>query len=199
MERETDTMSFVLNQPTTIVIQQNGKKPEVIVTGGTSPYTIAWKNAQNQIVGTGTNPTLADGAYTVCVTDRNNCTQNIEILVMNGSTGNQDTVKVTLAIDPKSNGSAISCKGSCDGRIIASASGGTAPYNYKWSHNNNLNSSIATDLCPGKTYTVTVTDNKGIQRYPQALQFRISQDYQYLLDALVVLQIMLPATDLMKQ
>ncbi|MBK8734744.1 MAG: gliding motility-associated C-terminal domain-containing protein [Saprospiraceae bacterium] len=158
---ETDTMSFVLNQPTTIVIQQNGKKPEVIVTGGTSPYTIAWKNAQNQIVGTGTNPTLVDGAYTVCVTDRNNCTQNIEILVMNGSTGNQDTVKVTLAIDPKSNGSAISCKGSCDGRIIASASGGTAPYIYKWSHNNNLNSSIATDLCPGKTYTVTVTDNKG--------------------------------------
>lgn len=155
----TATSSYILTQPSAINIQQvSMTTSEVTVTGGSPPYQISWKNAQGQVVGTGSAPNLPVGTYNVMVADRNNCMQNIEIIVK--PTGTVDTLKVRLAIDPKQNGGAISCKGSCDGKIIATATGGKSPYNYKWSHNANLNSTIASDLCPG-TYRVTITDNAG--------------------------------------
>ena len=53
---------------------------------------------------------------------------------------------------------AITCPGVNDGTASVSASGGTAPYEYKWS--NGATTSAISNLQPG-TYTVTVLDAGG--------------------------------------
>lgn len=63
----------------------------------------------------------------------------------------------------------------CDGKIIATVTGGTAPLTYKWSHNSNLNSNIADNLCPG-TYTLTVTDALGKTSTSTSLTVNDAQD-----------------------
>ncbi|WP_425637863.1 PKD domain-containing protein [Algoriphagus yeomjeoni] len=54
----------------------------------------------------------------------------------------------------------VSCFGAEDGEIILEIEGGIAPYTYSWSHDQNLNSAIASDLPPG-TYTATIQDSQG--------------------------------------
>jgi hypothetical protein len=49
----------------------------------------------------------------------------------------------------------VSCFGQCNGWAAATASGGTAPYNFQWS--NGMGNDTITGLCAG-VYTVTVTD-----------------------------------------
>ena len=55
-----------------------------------------------------------------------------------------------------------SCFGMTDGYLKVTPYYGDPPYTYKWSHNNNLNNNIASNLSAGK-YTVTVTDKYGKQ------------------------------------
>jgi uncharacterized repeat protein (TIGR01451 family) len=56
------------------------------------------------------------------------------------------------------NGQDVSCFGSCDGTIAATASGGTTPYSYVWA--NGATASTINGLCAG-VYPVTVTDAIG--------------------------------------
>jgi hypothetical protein len=49
---------------------------------------------------------------------------------------------------------------SCNGGIIVTTTGGTAPYTYLWNTGNTSNSNSLSNLCPG-TYTVTVVDANG--------------------------------------
>lgn len=149
------------NQLLVSVISQTNGMGEIAVSGGTPAYTVAWKNSQGQIVASGAKVTLPAGTYTVCVTDKNNCTRMVEVII--SPNNNADTLKVNLVVETKPGGGALSCKGACDGRIVATATGGRSPYTYKWSHNANLNNPIAADLCAG-TYRVTITDNAGNTR-----------------------------------
>ncbi|MBI2966337.1 MAG: gliding motility-associated C-terminal domain-containing protein [Bacteroidetes bacterium] len=66
------------------------------------------------------------------------------------------SVSLAIAIE---NVSDATCNGDCNGTIISSASGGTAPYTYLWS--NGQITPTATGLCAG-TYAVTVTDFAGV-------------------------------------
>ncbi|CAA6829610.1 MAG: internalin, putative [uncultured Aureispira sp.] len=65
---------------------------------------------------------------------------------------------VTTNVASNFSGQDLSCFGSCDGLLTASASGGTTPYTYLW-NNGALGDSI-TGICAG-TYAVTITDAVG--------------------------------------
>lgn len=117
----------------------------VIVIGGTKPYTYLWDdpNAQTTKKATG----LCAGTYMVTVTDANGdivtgiavITEGDEIILVNSVTN-------------------ITCSGSCDGSIDLTVTGGTSPYIYSWS--NGATTQDITSLCAG-TYDITVTDDKG--------------------------------------
>lgn len=56
----------------------------------------------------------------------------------------------------------ILCFGEETGRIEISVSGGLAPYTFDWSHDENMNSSVA-EAIPAGVYSVTVTDSFGCE------------------------------------
>ncbi len=116
----------------------------VTPTGGTTPYTYAWNNGATttSIVG------IVAGTYTVTITDANGCT----------TTNNETITQPTAVVASTVIDSNISCNGSYDGGMTASATGGTSPYLYAW--NNGATTASVTDLVAG-TYSVTITDNSG--------------------------------------
>ncbi len=112
------------------------------ITGGAAPYTYVWSNGQT----TATATNLIVGAYTVTVKDANNCT----------GTGSVNVPQATpiLAV------AAVTTNATCatGGTATASATGGVAPYTYRWS--NGATTAAAGNL-PGGAYSVTVTDATG--------------------------------------
>ena len=122
----------------------NDGKLTAMVSGGTPGYTFMWSNGVN----TAMNPNLPAGTYTVTVTDANGCTC---------------TKTVTLNDPPQLNCSItinnhVSCYGGNDGKLTATANGGTPGYTYAWS--NGANTAMISNLSAG-SYTVTVTDANG--------------------------------------
>lgn len=115
------------------------------VSGGTSPYTYLWSDAQTGSSATG----LCSGTYYVTITDDNNCTRIDSIIINEAST-------LSLTI----NGTNSNCFNSCDGIAAATVSGGTGPYTYLWS--NGATTSVITNLCAGN-YSLTVTDASGCE------------------------------------
>ncbi|NUM51083.1 MAG: T9SS type A sorting domain-containing protein [Flavobacteriales bacterium] len=139
-----------INQPASISTQvtnancgQSNGSAEVIILNGTGPYTYSWSNG-------GTSALIQNipaGAYTITVTDGNNCqTQDVATV---GSVGGP-TVNVN-----KTN---VTCQGGSNGIATANPSGGTPPYTYSW--NNGATTQSISNLTEG-TYTVTVTDYVG--------------------------------------
>lgn len=118
----------------------------VTVTGGIAPYTYSW----TPIASTNTLVTgLLAGAYTITVTDANNCT-GMAILLVNDTGGpNTSIFSVTN----------VSCNGGSDGTATAQVIGGVAPVTYTWSPYGG-NGLVATGLIAG-TYIVTATDANG--------------------------------------
>ena len=114
--------------------------------GGTAPYTYSWAPS-GQTTSTANN--LCAGVQTLVVTDSRNCTSTSTLQII-------QTVIVILT----SNGSTLSCNGSCSGVASANASGGLAPYSYTWSPAPIQNLQTATGLCAG-IHTVQVTDANG--------------------------------------
>jgi gliding motility-associated-like protein len=114
------------------------------VTGGTAPYTFAWSNgAKTQnLIG------ITPGNYSVVVTDVKGCT----------AAGNFRVPPPSLPMDLKLDGKFAVCTSGERGEILATVTGGQAPYTYLWS--NGATSSTLTDLLPG-SYTLIVTDAKG--------------------------------------
>ncbi|MBU0765258.1 MAG: T9SS type A sorting domain-containing protein, partial [Bacteroidetes bacterium] len=147
----TGTASLALTEPDTlIVIVSDIQHPacfsfcegaaEIALSGGTSPYIIHWSNDSTQMSVAG----LCAGAYSVTVTDENNCTASAGLSVLQPS-----AVEIAVSSTDESSYSA------CDGSAVASASGGTPPYFYVWSQG--TTDSIALSLCEG-TYYVSLTD-----------------------------------------
>lgn len=113
-------------------------------SGGTAPYNYLWDNGDNtQTTTTG----LCAGTYGVTVTDDEGCQATDSATIVNaiGITVDTDTIE-------------ISCNGVCDGQAIATASGGTPPYDFLWDDPLAQTTATATGLCPGN-YTITVTDD----------------------------------------
>jgi gliding motility-associated-like protein len=117
----------------------------LIVSGGTVPYSYSWSNG----ITTQNISGLAANLYTVTVTDANGCIST-------------DTLTITQPVAPVSIASTtvqnVNCFGDNTGSINLNVTGGTSPYSYLWSNGSttqNINS-----ITSG-TYTVTVTDANG--------------------------------------
>ena len=116
----------------------------VVAAGGTSPYTYAWTPSG----GTAATATgLAQGNYTVTVTDAKGCT------ITKSYSLTQPTV--LSATGSQTN---INCNGGSNGTATVVATGGTSPYTYSWAPSGGT-AVTATGLAQGN-YTVTVTDAK---------------------------------------
>lgn len=117
---------------------------DLSVTGGTGAYTYLWSNSETTEDITG----IPAGAYTVTVTDANNCTKTSTFTV------NEPTV-LEIVLEDLTN---ISCHGETDGSIYAYGEGGVSPYTYLWS-TGSTDPEIYS-LAVGD-YTLTVTDANG--------------------------------------
>ncbi|MEL7117906.1 MAG: proprotein convertase P-domain-containing protein [Bacteroidota bacterium] len=92
---------------------------------------------------------LGSGTYFIMVEDDRSCVDTITFDLQE-----PDALQVGLALNTQ-----ISCNQANDGSLIANATGGSGQYLYSWSHQNDLNSDIVSDLAPG-FYTVSVTDEQ---------------------------------------
>ncbi len=112
---------------------------------------------------------LRPGTYQLCATDQNNCVK-CENYICDPINTTPPTITVTLKIELKNGNQAVTCKGKCDGRITVevTSSDPRLPYRYRWSHDSLLNSATASNLCPGISYRVTVTDAAGNSKVSNA-------------------------------
>jgi hypothetical protein len=119
------------------------------VTGGTTSYSYAWSGPDGYTSDANPVTGLSAGTYYVTVTDAYLCQKTASAIVLEST----ELLAVTAAATP------ITCRGSHDGVVIASVSGGTTAYSYVWSGPDNYTSTAnpITGLAAG-TYDVTVTD-----------------------------------------
>ena len=118
----------------------------VMVNGGTSPYTYTWNTIPIQYGQTATN--LATGTYTVIVTDANACNTSSSIFIPENP-----AIQVTAQV-----GQNVSCFGGNNGAANIQASGGAGGYTYTWNTLPPQYGNIANNLTSG-TYIVTIADS----------------------------------------
>jgi gliding motility-associated-like protein len=125
--------------------QTNTGETYVTVTGGTPGYTYQWSSGPTGIGDTVYR--LANGPYTVTVTDNNGCTATAT-----GTVGQPPLLTATM-ID-----SNVACFGSASGSATVVPAGGNGGFTYVWSGSSSI-AATASGLAPN-TYYVTVTDSK---------------------------------------
>lgn len=144
----TDTASVFINSPLALKyslsinnVSCSGEcdgNVEVFPSGGISPYSYNWSTGSQ-------NPPTCAGAYTVTVTDANNCSADSSILIVE-----PEKLVLILSFTPDS--------GNSSGTALASPNGGTKPYTWLWNTTPPQTDSTATGLAQGN-YFVTVTDS----------------------------------------
>ncbi len=128
----------------------NNGQATLVVNGGKSPYDFAWSNGfvQNDVSGPNA-PSIATGLtagiITVQVTDAGGC-QVMAVIEIEQPAPLGGTPVVM---------SPVSCFGGNDGSALVMASGGSAPYSYRWS---NGSTSFMTSGLTAGNHTVTITD-----------------------------------------
>jgi gliding motility-associated-like protein len=95
---------------------------QIDVSGGTLPMTFDWTDSDGNTVSTEEDPSgLEAGRYSLTITDINGCT----FTAINFATLNNPLPVVSvLTVTP------VTCFGESDGSITVTSSGGTAPYEY---------------------------------------------------------------------
>lgn len=115
---------------------------QVQAIGGNGPYNYSWSNGSNSA----SINQLADGLYTITVTDQDGCF-------------GLDTINLIqpALLTKSSNLLNIPCEAACIGKAWSTPSGGVPPYQWIWDDPGNQTTNPATQLCAG-TYHVTVSD-----------------------------------------
>lgn len=127
-------------------------------SGGVPPYSYSWSNGQ--MTNTATNLSGAT-SHTVIATDANGCTGQRNVFV------NTNTpITVTYA---STNSQCTSATGSA----TLTATGGSAPYSYSWSHDPSATGSTISNVAPGN-YAFQVTDAVGCIRTGTAIVSPVS-------------------------
>ena len=116
---------------------------DISVSGGTVPYNFIWNNGAT----TEDLLNLAEGIYSVTISDANSCLDTQEYFVP--GTGD---LSLENEIIP------VSCNGETDGEINITIVGGMPPLEFQWS--NGATTGDITGLGPG-TYFITATDASG--------------------------------------
>ncbi len=114
-------------------------------------YTYKWTASNGTVI---SDPAIYNPTAVVSTAT----TFSVSIVSDKGCVGDSS---MTVSIDPAMSASLtlspVSC-GACDGKITATVSGGTTPYNYSWT--SGCDKAACTELCQG-AYTLTVTDKIG--------------------------------------
>ncbi len=123
------------------------------ISGETPNYTYAWSNGPTgSAVGNPSNSfydsSLCAGTYSIRIIDSRGCRNTFKTTVT-------QPLPVTISFNPTN----VTCNGSCNGSVIATASGGHGQYKYTWAPGGQTTSTI-TGLCAG-TYTLTAKDDSG--------------------------------------
>jgi gliding motility-associated-like protein len=148
----TTTVNSTITEPNVLTLQLTGNNPlcfaattgsvNAVINGGTTPYTYNWNN------GTITQniSNVAEGNYSLIVTDANNCVAFESV-----------TLTQPASLNVSANITNTSC-GISVGGIDISATGGISPYTFLWS-----NSSTSEDIqnLSAGSYAVTITDVNG--------------------------------------
>ncbi|MFM8431350.1 MAG: SprB repeat-containing protein, partial [Bacteroidota bacterium] len=119
------------------------------VFGGTPGYSYSWSNGDT----TNTLQLASAGTYYLTVTDANNCIYQDSIEI-----SQPDVLSASAVASVFPSGDNISCNGASDGSIDLTVAGGTLPFTFVWS--NNEQTEDISNLPPG-TYTVDITDING--------------------------------------
>ncbi|MEO8085637.1 MAG: SprB repeat-containing protein, partial [Bacteroidota bacterium] len=123
----------------------------IILLGGTPPYTYAWSNGNVTSSVSG----LHAGSTTITITDALGCTADTTFII-------SEPLPLTTGItnpSPYFCGFDVSCNGLTDANIDLSVGGGTPPYAYNW----NAGTYVTEDLnaIGAGVYNVTITDTNG--------------------------------------
>ncbi len=152
----TKTANYMVTQPAAITINLTSLMHESCAGAGDGAITIATAGGvgalfaewSNGTIGN-TNANLTPGAYSVTVTDNNNCTKTASYTINPGG-----MVNVTLQ-----NIQQVTCNGGSNGAITVTATG-APPIMFNWS--NGASGPMITNLAAGN-YLLTATDNNGCE------------------------------------
>lgn len=127
------------------------------VSGGTGPYTYAWRGPNDELFDSATINGLLAGDFELVVTDANACQTTLNITLTQ-----PDTALAVTASLSDFGGPNVSCNGSSDGSIGIAVNGGSPTYSIAWNGPNGFTSTQDTlsDLIAGN-YSVTITDING--------------------------------------
>lgn len=121
----------------------NNGSIDVLIQGGTLPYTKNWSNGSTAEDISG----LAAGTYTLTVTDGQGCLKSVSVTINEPATLGQNAA-ITH----------VNCKGNTDGAIAIDVFGGVLPYGYSWSSGQTQED--ISGITAGN-YLLTVTDGNG--------------------------------------
>jgi hypothetical protein len=122
---------------------------------GSGPWDYEWTDDQGHVLSSVTGSFSADtlsmlspGDYTVTVVGNSMC----------GTVSETVTISSASTLSASISGNMLLCAGESNGTLIATQSGGVAPYTYSWSTGG---LTAQADLLGAGTHTVTITDNNG--------------------------------------
>lgn len=135
----------ILQSQTTIGCGNNTKGSiNVTVSGGLPSYLYQWNTGDV----TSSVNNLSAGNYSVTVTDANGCKAESGNIVI----AQNPPITITTQVTD------VACAGMNNGKVIATVSGGNAPYIFHW--NNGSTAPSLSNLTAGN-YSVSVIDSKG--------------------------------------
>ena len=165
------TAVYTVTQPGTLVITDivtsypggtniscnnlnNGAVTSVLVSGGTGAITYSWSGPNAYSASTADITSLYAGNYQLQATDAAGCVANKFITLTE-----PNPITAELTPGAFAGGYMISCNGSSDGTLSASAAGGTPAYSYSWTGPSGYTSSgpSISSLKAG-VYVLTVSD-----------------------------------------
>ena len=112
---------------------------------GATPYSFVFNDPANTTDSIVTG--LCAGNYFVTISDSLGCTRHVPFTITE-----PDSLDITIP------NAITSCFDSCDAQLIASVSGGTAPYTYLWNDPSSQTTDTASGLCAGN-YQLIVEDS----------------------------------------
>ena len=151
----TVTDTVIITEPTVLTANVNPFDPvscnggsdgsaTVSASGGTGPYSYLWSDGQTA----DTAINLSAQNYTAIVTDAHGCTASDSVTLTEPA---PLSMILSVATD-------ISCNGDSNGAVVATVTGGIAPYTYQWAGGQLTDT--ASNLKAG-IYSIIVTDALG--------------------------------------